>query len=574
MNPLKFLLRRRHIHRLSSEIVREAHTVEAHDGLGPAGRSGLAGAFARAGRWVSLRLARLLHRGRRAAEPDAHTDFAAAGTIDVTNWPQVAVMREKGSKAALSGIDPASTRYPTAVSEMIAAGVRMGDAAVASQVAALQALASRIAKLRLADLRKAIERAYSAASTQAEVVLTHAKEALPQFEEACDRASSQSEKFRDDNRLSRDPLPPTHWTMSVALLLAFLGGETLVNMPLFTSATEYGFEGAMLCAFIPALLNVVLSMSGGFIFGRQALRVQLWPRWLLGYLGSAVFMLLMVAAHYSYATYRHRVAVAGLEFGDAAHDLWASENLRAATGDATTLLLVTVGMLITAVSFYKGMRSFGDPYPGYEAVTRQLRRALALREQALKRIYGELELLKQSTDMALGTLLAQARERARQCKATAEEVVVLQQRHAAVQAQANAAVNHALNVFVEWYLRIRGPVPLPAVLRLPVRLELSVKPVAIDTRTILEANERALSEAQSHVDLMHKRLAEDVRLQQAKIKSWLKAHYGVASDAPVPDTRPVDDVTAQTFAYGPQVALSRAGREAGDDGLETVQAVH
>jgi hypothetical protein len=72
----------------------------------------------------------------------------------------------------------------------------------------------------------------------------------------------------------------------------------------------------------------------------------------------------MATGHALFATFRF-ITASGVDAGVALNSLYLRQNLEGAANDGLSVVLVVLGGLISAISFWKGMTMFSDRYPGY-----------------------------------------------------------------------------------------------------------------------------------------------------------------------------------------------------------------
>jgi len=204
--------------------------------------------------------------------------------------------------------------------------------------------------------------------------------------------------FKEKNKLTRpakpEPNVPFFWALSVFLLLL----ESVANGMLFAEDNPMGLLGGVTVALLISVLNVGIAMMSGF-FGRHINSIH-WARKVLG-AGLIIFWIL--AALGFNLSVGHFRDVIGQTTDIRLDGTTAISNLIAnplGITEYNSWVLVGVGLLISIVVYWKSY-SFGDPYPGYLQIARQLKNA---RQAYANRVESSIELVLDQRDEAVTEL--------------------------------------------------------------------------------------------------------------------------------------------------------------------------
>ena len=175
--------------------------------------------------------------------------------------------------------------------------------------------------------------------------------------------------FRLANKLSkREAYYPKSYILHFAWIFVFIFVEALVNAYFFGEASSLGLLGGVLIGFVSSFFNVTLSTIAGYV-----LRYKNHVSWFKKILGLSTFTLLLAAIfilHLFIAHYREILTT------NPHVEIWSVVEpiLKKPfeLHEMETLILVSLGLLVTLFSIFKGM-SLDDRYPGYGAVYRRWR---------------------------------------------------------------------------------------------------------------------------------------------------------------------------------------------------------
>jgi len=178
---------------------------------------------------------------------------------------------------------------------------------------------------------------------------------------------SELNNFRLLNKLTkREAYYPKSYILHFAWIFVFIFLEALVNAYFFGEASSLGLLGGVFIGFITSFFNVVLSTIAGFV-----LRYKNHVSYFKKFLGLGIFILLMGAIFFIHLFIAHYREILSTN-----PDVQISSVLKPmlehpfVLHDMESLILVSIGLLITLFSVLKGM-NFDDEYPGYGKVYRR-----------------------------------------------------------------------------------------------------------------------------------------------------------------------------------------------------------
>lgn len=170
-----------------------------------------------------------------------------------------------------------------------------------------------------------------------------------------------------NNLLDRTPTYPESVLFHFALVIVAIVVEGVANSYFFGQASDLGLLGGFFTAFLVSVANVAISMLAGVLFLRLLNHVnKIWK--VVGAVGFVVILVFLGVLHLTIAHYRELLT----RNPDA--DILAAlqpmfEN-PFALRDMESLLLVAIGVVISAFGIYKGY-TIDDRYPGYGPVYRK-----------------------------------------------------------------------------------------------------------------------------------------------------------------------------------------------------------
>jgi len=212
--------------------------------------------------------------------------------------------------------------------------------------------------------------------------------------------------FRLANKLSkREAYYPKSYILHFSWIMVFIFIEALINAYFFGEASSLGLLGGVLIGFVTSFFNVTLSTIAGYVL-RYKNHVS-WFKKILGLLTFSLLLLAIFVLHLFIAHYREVLST------NPHVEIWSvlEPMLKQpfALSDMETIILISLGLLVTLFSIFKGL-NLDDPYPGYGAVYRRWRekedRFLSSKKQArllMRELYSVS--LKKSDDM-VATLAA------------------------------------------------------------------------------------------------------------------------------------------------------------------------
>lgn len=180
-------------------------------------------------------------------------------------------------------------------------------------------------------------------------------------------------RFKERNRIFRPGTNPSpRWTtFKVMVIIALVLGELVINGQLLSKGNELGLVGGIVEAILFAVLNVGVALMFATVLGIRNISHRNWFRKFYGLVAIAAYLVLTLGINLALAHYRE-VAQSGLEAGGA-----VLQRLRSSPFELTDFkswLLFGVGIMFSLVAMFDGL-AFGDPYPGYGKVSKNLRKA-------------------------------------------------------------------------------------------------------------------------------------------------------------------------------------------------------
>ena len=191
------------------------------------------------------------------------------------------------------------------------------------------------------------------------------------------RALVENEQERDDfktqNRLRRAPRLSSSATnfFKVTLLVFLFVSETYINGVFLAKANALGFIGGVVEALVFAILNVLISFGIGLGGLRQLNHRKLFRK-VLGLLSFLAWIAFAILLNLALAHYRE---VSGALYDDAGAQvitrLWQTP---AGLSDIKSWLFFGIGLVWSALALIDGI-FFTDPFPGYAALERRVRKS-------------------------------------------------------------------------------------------------------------------------------------------------------------------------------------------------------
>jgi len=178
---------------------------------------------------------------------------------------------------------------------------------------------------------------------------------------------SELNNFRLLNKLTkREAYYPKSYILHFAWIFVFIFLEALINSYFFGEASSLGLLGGIFIGFVTSFFNVILSTIAGFV-----LRYKNHASYFKKFIGLSIFLLLLAGIlfiHLFIAHYREILSV------NPHVDIWAvlkpTLEHPFVLHDMESIILISIGLLITLFSILKGM-NFDDEYPGYGRVYRR-----------------------------------------------------------------------------------------------------------------------------------------------------------------------------------------------------------
>ncbi len=252
-------------------------------------------------------------------------------------------------------------------------------------------VAARTAVDQLRDSAQAAPDGYHALEVSVEDLWITATVVLLQLKDTLRRAKQALTVYALRHGLSRRPMAP-HVFESLSQLGLFIVIETMLNAGFLNNA--YMVAGplqALMAATLISLTNVAASTAGGYFVGR----------WLSYGIHTAdpddpyfkqrraaaqilliVFAIVLAFFHLSVGLIRAQETLHNIE-----HSL-ARYTQILTTPEA--LFLVMVGIVMSSVSWNKGMSAFDDPYPGYGDRQRAVEQAMDQMEATIEDLQDQV----------------------------------------------------------------------------------------------------------------------------------------------------------------------------------------
>ncbi len=212
--------------------------------------------------------------------------------------------------------------------------------------------------------------------------------------------------FRLANKLSkREAYYPKSYILHFAWIFVFIFVEALINAYFFGEASSLGLLGGVLIGFVTSFFNVTLSTIAGYVL-RYKNHVS-WFKKILGFLTFTLLLVTIFVLHLFIAHYREILS------SNPHVEIWSvvEPMLKQpfALHDMETIILISLGLLVTLFSIFKGM-SLDDRYPGYGAVYRRWREKedqfLSSKKQARKLMRELYSVSLKKSDEMVATLAA------------------------------------------------------------------------------------------------------------------------------------------------------------------------
>ena len=175
--------------------------------------------------------------------------------------------------------------------------------------------------------------------------------------------------FRLANKLSkREAYYPKSYILHFAWIFVFIFVEALINAYFFGEASSLGLLGGVLIGFVTSFFNVTLSTIAGYVL-RYKNHLS-WFKKILGLFTFTVLLIVVLLLHLFIAHYREILSTnPDIEIASVLEPMLKQPF---ALNDMETLILISLGLLVTLFSIFKGM-NLDDKYPGYGAIYRRWR---------------------------------------------------------------------------------------------------------------------------------------------------------------------------------------------------------
>ena len=173
--------------------------------------------------------------------------------------------------------------------------------------------------------------------------------------------------FIDQHNLDRKyAVYPESKILHFAWIFCAILVEAMANSYFFAQASPIGFLGGFVEALLISITNVAFAMLSGFLFLRQVNHYKVIRKMIGGYFFvlslCLLFVLHLATAHYRELLTRNPDAEIISVLGPLREHPFALNDLE-------SLLLIVIGIVISALGIWKGY-TLDDPYPGFGKVYR------------------------------------------------------------------------------------------------------------------------------------------------------------------------------------------------------------
>lgn len=203
-----------------------------------------------------------------------------------------------------------------------------------------------------------------------ESIVEQKRDELTESKENAEKIAKDFNNFKTKNKLKREPHYPESYETYVAVLLALLLLETIMNGVFFAKGNEYGYTGGTLIALSIASVNLAIS----FFLGRfTSYKNHIKNAWkCIGYLSSIVILLWVFSYNLMVAHYRQQLDVDITKAGSSAITLFLKSPFALYSFDYWVLFLI--GLIFGLIAYGEGYL-WNDKYPGYGQLDKRLKQA-------------------------------------------------------------------------------------------------------------------------------------------------------------------------------------------------------
>jgi hypothetical protein len=181
-------------------------------------------------------------------------------------------------------------------------------------------------------------------------------------------AAGEFNDFQNDNDLKRPPREPQNLIITIALLIALVVAEIVLNGFFFMDLSQQGLFGGLFEAFLFAPFNVLAASIVGYYSLRHIRHKTPWKKYLAAVIGVALVMFILALNTYLAAL---RLSLKS----DNIYDIPELIYLIYSTRILQIMDYESLGILVLGftLAFFAGWKTYNlkDPYPGYDEVNRR-----------------------------------------------------------------------------------------------------------------------------------------------------------------------------------------------------------
>jgi hypothetical protein len=205
---------------------------------------------------------------------------------------------------------------------------------------------------------------------QLESIIEEKRDDLTEAKETAEKITKDFNSFKTKNKLKREPKYPETYQTYIAILLALLLLETIMNGVFFADGHELGYMGGALLAFGIASINLSIS----FFLGRFTTYINHVKNGLkcIGCLSAITIFLWVFGYNLMVAHYRQQLGIDITKAGSAAIETLLKSPF--ALNDINYWVLFLIGLVFGLIAYGEGY-FWDDPYPGFGQIHKRLKQA-------------------------------------------------------------------------------------------------------------------------------------------------------------------------------------------------------
>ena len=221
------------------------------------------------------------------------------------------------------------------------------------------------------DVRPEMEKAKNMDSLlkhQLESIVEQKRDELTESKENAEKIAKDFNNFKTQNKLKREPHYPESYETYVAVLLALLLLESIMNGIFFARGSEFGYTGGTLIALGIATVNLAFS----FFLGRYTSyknHIENGKK-CIGYICSILIIIWVFSYNLGVAHYRQQLDVDIINAKSSAIELFLKSPFALDSFDYWVLFLI--GLLFGLIAYGEGYL-WNDQYPGYGQLHKRLK---------------------------------------------------------------------------------------------------------------------------------------------------------------------------------------------------------